>query len=87
VIGWSSGIDLGRTGTALAGLAIPAASQVVRVPGLDLVERIEDDHAFANLGRVIDEFAGFFIAAPDFERNLFHGRRLELAGRFISSPQ
>ena len=75
-------VDLGRAGTALAGLAVPAAGQVVGLGGLDLVDGIEDDHAFGDLRLVIDHFAAGRVSAPDGERRRL-GRGIH--GYFISS--
>ena len=51
-------VDLGGAGAALAGLAIPAAGQVVGLRRLDLVDGVEDDHALADVGLVVLKFAG-----------------------------
>src|SRR5690348_6650614 len=61
-------VDLGRTRSALAGLAVPADREVVRLVGLDLVNRVEDDHAFGDGRRVVHELAGRIVAAPHAER-------------------
>src|SRR5205823_9978282 len=65
-------IDFGRAGAALAGLAIPATGQIIGLFGLDLVKRIEHDHAFADFGSVVAELALVCIAAPDFESSGVH---------------
>ncbi len=50
VMHMSSGMPLilGRAGAALAGLAVPAAGQIIGVLSLNLVHGIEDDHAFGD---------------------------------------
>src|SRR5439155_26604108 len=45
-------VDLGGAGTAFAGLAVPAAGEVIGLAGLDAVHGVEHDHAFADLARV-----------------------------------
>ena len=62
-------VDFRRARAALAGLAVPAAGEVVRLRGLDLVDDVEHDHALGGLGLVIDELAGlaFFARTPDAE--------------------
>ena len=51
-------VDLGRARTALPRLAVPAAGQIGRLLGLDLVHRVEDHHALGDLGAVVLEAAG-----------------------------
>ena len=64
-------VDFRRAGAAFAGLAIPAAGEVVGLLGLDLVDDIEHDHAFGDFGRVIHEFAAAVgVAAPDSKSDL-----------------
>ena len=65
-------VDLRRAGAALAGLAVPAHREIVGLLGLDAVHRVEHDHAFADLGRVVAERPLLPIAAPDSERRLGH---------------
>ena len=69
VMGWSSGssfsrvmhikrghaVDLRGAGAALAGLAIPAAGEVVGLFRLDLVNGVEHDHALGDFGGVVLE--------------------------------
>ena len=50
-------VDFRRARAALAGLAIPAAREVVRLLRLDFVDDIEHDHAFGDFRGVIHEFA------------------------------
>src|ERR1051325_10770070 len=69
-------VDLRGTGTALAGLAIPAAGEVVGLPCLDFMDGIEHHHAFTYFHGVVFENAALRVTTPDFES----GRR-----HFISS--
>ena len=46
-------VDLGRARPALAGLAVPANGEIVRLLGLNLVDGVEHDHAFGDRGRVV----------------------------------
>ena len=48
-------VDFRRAGAALAGLAIPAAGEVVGLRRLDLVDGVEHDHAFGDFRGVIHE--------------------------------
>src|SRR5262249_35214177 len=67
-----------RARSALAGFAVPADGEIVRLLRLDLMHGVEDDHAFRDLGRVVTELAAAAVAAPDPEGR---GRR----HHFISS--
>src|SRR5262249_61871187 len=60
-------VDLRRAGAALARLAVPARGEVGRRLRLDLVDRVEDDHAGRDLGGVVLEAALAALAAPDAE--------------------
>jgi hypothetical protein len=62
-------VDFGGAGAALAGLAVPAAGEVLGLLGLDLVDDVEDDHAGGDGGGVVLEPARVagFCAAPDAE--------------------
>src|SRR6266545_2701392 len=64
-------VDFRRAGAALAGLTIPAARQVRRLRTLNIMNRVEHDHALGNFGGVITKFAAFGVTPPDFE-NGFH---------------
>ena len=72
-------VDFRRARAALAGLAIPAAGEVVGLRGLDLVDDVEHDHAFGGLGLVIDELARLAFLA---ERQM---RKVTVAHFAISS--
>src|SRR5690606_12370094 len=65
-------VDLGGAGAALAGLAVPADRHVPGLLGLDLVDDVEDDHARAGLGLVLDVLALGARAPPDPEGDLTH---------------
>ena len=55
----------------LPGLAVPAAREVGRLLGLDLVHGVEHDHALADLGRVVVlNSPALAVAAPDAKRRL-----------------
>ncbi len=71
-------VDLGRTRAALAGFAIPSTGEVVRLCRLDVIDRIEHDHALRNARCVIAKLTAVRVAAPDFEDDLF------LRGHLIS---
>jgi hypothetical protein len=63
-------VDLGRAGAALAGLAVPAAGEIVGRLRLDLVDGVEDHHALADLGGVVLERPALPIATPDAKGGL-----------------
>ena len=65
-------IDFRRAGPALARFAIPAAREVVRLPGLDVVDGIEHDHALGNLRLIVHEVSAIGVAAPDLEDLRIH---------------
>jgi hypothetical protein len=69
-------VDFRRAGAALAGLAIPAAGEVVGLRRLDFVDDVEHDHALGNLRGVIHELAA--AASP---------RQILKVTGFISSPR
>jgi hypothetical protein len=75
-------VDLGGTRPALAGLAVPSASEVGSLGRLDPVDGVEDDHPLGDLGGVVLELPAGRITAPDPERRLTHVR---LPGYFNSS--
>src|SRR6185436_1737033 len=51
-----------------------AAGEVVGLRCLDIVHRVEHDHAFGNFGRVIAKLAAVRITPPDSEGGGFHGK-------------
>src|SRR5688572_21082221 len=57
-------VDLSRARTALAGLAVPAAGEVRRRFGLDLMHCVEHDHSLGYLGLVIDHLTALAAASP-----------------------
>ena len=61
-------IDFGRARSAFPCLAVPSDSQVVRLLCLDLVHRIQDDHAVVRLGGEVLERTCTIRTAPDAER-------------------
>jgi hypothetical protein len=61
-------VDLGRAGSTLSCLAVPADREIRRALSLNLVDRIEDDHSFGYARRIILELAGWTRAAPDAKR-------------------
>src|SRR5208282_1854557 len=65
-------VDFRRAGTAFAGLAIPAAREVVGLRRLDFVDGVEHDHAFGNFRWVIHELSAAGVTAPDSERGRIH---------------
>jgi hypothetical protein len=60
-------VDLGRTRAAFSRFAIPAHSQIVSALRLDLVNGIQDDHAFGNIGLVLAELAARGGRPPNIE--------------------
>ena len=62
-------VHFGRAGSALAGLAVPADGEVVRLLGLDLMHGVEHDHPLGHLGRVVLEPAAR-CASPRQIRNV-----------------
>jgi hypothetical protein len=61
-------VDFGGAGAALAGLAIPAAREVVRLRRLDFVDDIEHHETFGDFRGVIHQFAAAVrVGAPDSE--------------------
>ncbi len=58
-------VDLGRTRTALAGLAVPPHREVTGLGGLQAVDDVEHDLALVDLDRVVLQVAAVFVAAPD----------------------
>ena len=64
-------IYLGRTGAAFPRLAIPPARQVIRLRSLNLINGVEDDHAFGDFAAVLLETTGTRVATPDFENCRF----------------
>jgi hypothetical protein len=69
-------VDLRRTRTALAGFAVPAAGKIVRLLRLNVMHRVENDHAFGDFGGVVTKFPARGVAAPDFEGSRAHRRFL-----------
>ena len=65
-------VDLHRARAALAGLAVPAQREIVRLVALDPVQHVEHDHARVDVDLERLELAASGIAAPDFERSLGH---------------
>src|SRR6516165_5305749 len=65
-------VDLGAARAALAGLAVPAARQIVGLGRLDLVDHVQHDHAFLGLDRVMLEAAARGIPAEHPHRELRH---------------
>jgi hypothetical protein len=50
-------VDLRRARAAFAGFAVPSAGEVVGGLGLNLMNRVKDDHAFGDFGGVVFELA------------------------------
>src|SRR5262245_7837913 len=65
-------VDLGAARAALAGLAVPPASQVLSLGRLDLVDHVEDDHPLLGLDRVVLQAAARGVAAEHPHRELGH---------------
>jgi len=65
-------VHFGRTRSALSGFAIPSARQIRCLGPLDIMNGIEHDHAFGNVGRIIAEFSPARVTAPDFECGSSH---------------
>src|SRR5437773_2681161 len=61
-----SPVDFRRTRAALAGLAIPADSEVWSLVLLNVMKCVEHDHARRHWNLVISGLAAFAIAAEDF---------------------
>src|SRR5207237_8212580 len=66
--------------TTLSRLAIPSARKIRRLRPLNIVHRIEHNHAFSDFGRVIAKFASLGIATPDFENGRFHKAWSDVSG-------
>ena len=76
-------VDFRRAGAAFAGLAIPAAGEVVGLRRLDFVDDVEHHQALGDLGGVIHELAAAVVVrAPDSESDCFHRVNVQF---FISS--
>ena len=58
-------VDFGRARSALASFAVPSHGQIVGLIGLNLMDRVEDDHAFGYGRRVVFKAPALSIAAPD----------------------
>src|SRR6185437_2823851 len=69
-----------RTRTAFSCLAVPPAGKIRRLRALDVMNRIEHDHAFGYFRGVIAKSAAFGIAAPVFERGGTHGAKINVSG-------
>ena len=65
-------VDLGRARAAFSGLAVPAAGEIAGRFGLYLMHGVEHDHAFGDLGLVIDHLTARRPAASDTECRFFH---------------
>src|SRR5207249_5825766 len=65
-------VDLRRTRTALARLAVPSTCKIVGLRCLDLIHGIEYDHSLGYLCRIVSEFAAAVVATPDFENGCAH---------------
>jgi hypothetical protein len=65
-------VDLRAAGAALSGFAVPAHGQILRLPRLQLVHDVEDDHAVLVLDLVLDVLA-VIVAAPDTKMRCRHG--------------
>ena len=61
-------VDFGRTRAALAGFAVPSHGEIVGLRGLNLVDRVEHDHAVGYGRRVVFKPPALAIAAPDSKR-------------------
>jgi hypothetical protein len=72
-IGSTVTVDLCRTGTALAGLAVPAHGEVGSLFGLDLVDDVQHYHAVGDLGMEgLERAVAVLMGAPDLERCVRH---------------
>ena len=60
-------VDLGRAGSALGGLAVPADRQVAVDMALHPEHGVEHDHAFLDRDVVADHLPTRLVAAPDVE--------------------
>ncbi len=64
---WHS-VDLSRARSTLPCLAVPAHREIARALSLDLMDGIENDHAFGDAGRVVLKLSARRRASPDSER-------------------
>src|SRR5258708_17982289 len=65
-------MDFRRTGTALAGFAVPSASEIIGLVGLNLMNGVEHNHSLGNFRGVAHEVSALRVATPDFEDRRFH---------------
>jgi len=56
-----------RARAALPRLAVPSTGKIRRLRALNVMYRVEHDHAFGDLGLIITKLAALGVAAPDFE--------------------
>ncbi len=57
-------VDFCRTRSAFSRFAIPANGQIVGTLGLNLMDGIQHDHAFGDVGFVLLEFARLLVTTP-----------------------
>jgi len=69
-------VNFGRAGPALSRLAVPPAGEIGGLRPLDVVHRVEHDHAFGDFGSVRTKLAALGVTAPDFENSCFHRESL-----------
>src|SRR5678815_448324 len=79
-------IHLRRTRPALTRFAIPPAREIGRLLRLDLMHRVEHDHAFAHLSGVVLKRAGLGVAAPDAEGGGGHGKKVKAMKGRVAYP-
>jgi hypothetical protein len=65
-------IYFGGAGTTFSGFAIPADGHIAGLLGLDLVDGVEDHHAFGDGGGVVLKSALTFLTAEDAKRGGRH---------------
>src|SRR4029077_18157477 len=69
-----------RARTTLSRLAIPSARKIRRLRPLNIMHRIEHNHAFGDFGRVILKLTALCVASPDFERGCRHKTWSDVSG-------
>ena len=56
----------------LPALQFQRQARSVACVALNVMNRVEHDHAFGNFGGVIAKFAALGVTSPDFENGCFH---------------